>query len=61
MITSAQRRKVWMIPSMLAMFTLAGLLSALLGERVAWKALAWTMLAVPLVVALWFACARTRA
>ena len=61
MSASSSRRKVWAIPSLLAILILAGLMSALLGERMAWKALAWVLLAVPVGVSLWFACLKQRA
>jgi membrane protein implicated in regulation of membrane protease activity len=50
----SHRRSVWTIPTLLAALTVAGLLSALLGEPMAWKALAWALLAIPLLVALRF-------
>jgi hypothetical protein len=49
---------VWRIPTALAVLTMFGLLAALLGTGV-WHWLAWLMLAVPILVALWF-CARPR-
>ncbi|WP_430390150.1 hypothetical protein [Dyella sp. 20L07] len=49
-------RKVWSIPILLAVLSLIGLLSALLGEHLVWKALAWAALTVPIVVGLWYAC-----
>ncbi|OOG48715.1 hypothetical protein [Rhodanobacter sp. C01] len=54
-------RKIWSMPLLLAVLSLVGLLSALLGEQLAWKALAWITLAVPIVVGLWYACLRQRA
>lgn len=51
----SHRRRVWAMPGLLAVLTVAGLLSALLGEPMAWKVLAWTLLAMPLLVALRFA------
>jgi hypothetical protein len=54
-------RKVWSIPILLAALSLVGLLSALLGEHLAWKALAWITLTVPIVVGLWYACVPRRA
>lgn len=53
-------RKVWSIPILLAVLSLIGLLSALLGEHLAWKALAWVTLAVPVAVSLWYTCLRRR-
>ena len=51
-------RKTWTAPAALVVLTMAGLLSALLSEALAWKAVAWVFLAVPVLAALWFACAR---
>lgn len=45
-------RKVWLIPSLLALSTLFGLLAALLGTGI-WHLLSWITLAVPLVVMGW--------
>ncbi|MDR5779463.1 hypothetical protein QCE63_08480 [Caballeronia sp. LZ065] len=44
-------RKIWTIPLLLAVLTLFGLLSALLGTGV-WHPLAWLALAVPVAVVL---------
>ena len=57
---SSIRRKVWTVPVLLAVLIVVGLFSALLGERLAWKVLAWALLAVPVAVALWFTCCRSR-
>jgi hypothetical protein len=51
-------RKVWLIPILLFALSVVGLLSALLGEHLVWKALAWLTLAVPVAVSLWYACFR---
>ena len=53
---------LWGMPSLLAVLTVFGLLSALLGTG-AWHYLSWLALAVPPVVIAWFvfkpqACAR---
>jgi xanthosine utilization system XapX-like protein len=56
MNTSSQRLKVWTAPSVLAVLTMIGLLSALLGEEITWKALAWIFLAAPVLAAAWFSC-----
>jgi membrane protein implicated in regulation of membrane protease activity len=53
-------RRVWSIPILLAALSVAGLLSALLGEHIAWKAVAWITLAVPVAVGLWYALLRGR-
>jgi hypothetical protein len=58
MMPASTHRKVWGVPSVLAALTLAGLLSALLGEDPVWKALAWTCLSAPVAVGLWFAWRR---
>lgn len=60
MSASPHRRKVWAAPGLLALFTIAGLLSALFGEPLSWKVLAWALLATPLLVALWFALYKSR-
>ncbi len=49
---------VWRWPMMLAVLTVFGLLSALLGQGGIWWALSWVALASPLVVIL--ACIRMR-
>ena len=41
---------VWRAPVALATVTLAGLLTALAGGEQPWRAIAWAMLSVPLVV-----------
>lgn len=45
------RRRPWRWPSAIAVLTLLGLLSALLGEGGVWSALSWVALSVPLLVA----------
>lgn len=52
-------RRVWAIPLILAVLTIFGLLSALLGNGI-WHALAWASLASPIVVAVRFAMKRRR-
>ncbi|HEX7817295.1 hypothetical protein [Dyella sp.] len=54
MNTHGSFRKVWGIPLVLAVLTMAGLLSALLGEPMVWKVLAWAGLAIPVTVCLYF-------
>lgn len=61
MSTTPLVRKVWAVPILLVLLTLVGLLSALLGEREGWKVLAWALLAVPVLVGVWFACLKRRA
>lgn len=46
-------RRVWTVPVVLAVLTMGGLLSALLGEHLVWKAISWLALAVPVVVGAW--------
>jgi hypothetical protein len=47
-------RKIWAIPATLSTLTVVGLLAALLGEALFWKAFAWAAISVPVGVALWF-------
>jgi xanthosine utilization system XapX-like protein len=47
-------RRVWAIPTVLAVLTVVGLLSALLGEQLVWKAFAWALLTVPVATSCWF-------
>ena len=42
--------KVWRWPSVLAVLTVFGLLSALLGQHGVWYWLSWSALSVPLAV-----------
>jgi len=53
-------RKVWAMPCLLALIVVTGLISALLGVRIAWKMTSWIALALPLAVILWFAALRPR-
>ena len=50
---------IWKYPLLLALLTLIGLLSALLGTG-AWHWLSWVALAIPLVLAVRFSLARKR-
>jgi len=50
--TSRPLRRIWEVPLVLAVLTVAGLVSALFGDDL-WDALSWATLAVPLVVAAW--------
>ena len=50
--TSRSLRRIWEVPLLLAVLTVAGLVSALFGDDL-WDALSWLTLAVPLVVAAW--------
>jgi hypothetical protein len=48
------RRRIWGVPAVLAIVTMAGLFSALLGDQVIWKAVGWICLIIPIVTAGWF-------
>ncbi len=45
--------QIWLAPLLLAVFTVFGLLSALLGVGV-WHWLAWSALVLPLAVVAWY-------
>lgn len=47
-------RGTWTAPLLLAIISLLGLLSALLGEEQTWKILAWMALSVPVLTTIWF-------
>ncbi|MGC1547797.1 MAG: hypothetical protein WA777_04650 [Rhodanobacter sp.] len=51
---------IWAAPTALAVLSVFGLLSALLGEHMVWKALAWVALGIPVVTSSWFAWLRPR-
>jgi hypothetical protein len=53
--------RVWRWPAVLAMLTVFGLLSALIGQGGIWWALSWVALATPLAVILCCIKARRRA
>ena len=46
--------QIWRWPAAIALLTVFGLLSALLGQSAVWWVLSWTTLAVPLAVIVWF-------
>ncbi len=50
--TSRPLRRIFEVPLLLAILTVAGLVLALFGDDL-WDALSWVTLAVPLVVAAW--------
>jgi hypothetical protein len=50
----------WSAPLLFAVITLLGLLSALLGEALAWKATAWIALSAPVLATIWFCFSRQR-
>jgi hypothetical protein len=52
--------RVWAAPVGLAVVTVFGLLSALLGDVWIWKGLAWVSLLIPVVTAGWFARRKRR-
>ena len=43
-------RRIWRWPIMLALLTMFGLLSALIGQGGVWWVLSWIMLTIPLLV-----------
>jgi hypothetical protein len=47
-------RGTWTAPLLLAIISLLGLLSALLGEEQTWKIVAWMALSVPVLTTIWF-------
>lgn len=52
--------RVWGVPTALAVLIVLGLLSALLGEHVIWKAIGWVALGVPVIIAVRYAWWRQR-
>jgi len=46
--------QIWLWPAAIAVLTMFGLLSALLGQSGLWWVLSWIALAVPLAVIAWF-------
>lgn len=53
-------KRIWTMPLTLGMFTLSGLLTALLGSGY-WYWIAWGFMTVPLLVVAWFVLTRHRA
>jgi len=47
--------RIWRWPALLAVLTVFGLLSALIGQTRFWWALSWIALAAPLAVIVWSA------
>jgi hypothetical protein len=45
--------QVWRWPVVLAVLTVSGLFSALLGQSGVWLPLSWLLLGIPLLVILW--------
>jgi hypothetical protein len=58
MNSTASRWRTWCVPVVLALLTTSGLLSALLGEHLAWKMFAWVALSAPTAMAIWYSCRR---
>ena len=58
MNAASRRFKIWAAPTALCVLTLIGLTSALIGEQVFWKAVAWLTIGTPVVVAFWYSCVR---
>jgi len=52
-MTSASAQ-IWLWPAAIAVLTVFGLLSALLGQSAVWWVLSWIALAAPLAVIVWF-------
>ncbi|MCK8783163.1 hypothetical protein M0638_02060 [Roseomonas sp. NAR14] len=52
-----EARRVWLAPATLALLSLVGLVSALLGDEV-WDVLSWGALSVPLATITWYALKR---
>jgi hypothetical protein len=50
-VSSPQFQRVWRWPALLALLTLFGLFSALLGQSGIWLWMSWATLTVPLFVA----------
>ena len=46
--------RIWLWPAAIALLTVFGLLSALLGQSRLWWVLSWIALAVPLATIVWF-------
>jgi len=46
--------QIWLWPAAIALLTVFGLLSALLGQSGLWWVLSWIALAVPLAIIVWF-------
>jgi hypothetical protein len=46
-------RQIWRWPALLALLTIFGLISALIGQTGFWWALSWIALAAPLAVIIW--------
>ncbi|MBE1161711.1 hypothetical protein [Dyella acidiphila] len=59
--TTRRGGRIWGVPTILAVLTVWGLLSALLGDRLLWKVIAWIALLIPVVVAAWCSLRRRRA
>jgi hypothetical protein len=51
------RAGLWRVPILLGLFSVAGLLSALIGDGV-WDALSWAALGIPTAIGIWYALRR---
>jgi hypothetical protein len=52
------RWQTWKAPLLFALVTALGLMSALLGEQLSWKVIAWLALGIPVVTSIGFAWLR---
>lgn len=57
-MSSSLTARVWRMPIVLGLLTAFGLTCALLGEHLAWKAMAWFTIGIPVLLGLWYACLR---
>ena len=55
---NARFRKQWAVPCILAILTVIGLISALVGDG-PWDALSWLLLTAPVAAAVWCTVPRT--
>jgi hypothetical protein len=53
MSSHRSRAQIWLWPVVLAVLTLSGLFSALLGQSGIWLPLSWLLLGIPLFVIVW--------
>jgi hypothetical protein len=53
--------KIWFAPIALATLIFIGLIAALVGEHLIWKACAWIGLGIPVATSVWFVWLRPRA
>jgi hypothetical protein len=55
MKSSTRFRRLWGMPLLLALCTIIGLISALVGDGI-WDVLSWFLLSAPLVAAIFLGC-----